>query len=112
MTTNLRTFNGCMTPCYLSIIFCRLGANSPQQGPSASDPSSPSQLRNRGGAEPSSSIFVAGGVSYSVESLDCGLILFRDFCSSAKRRTYLQRCPRFLLAVTLHLSQQEGMRRA
>ncbi|KAF8484766.1 hypothetical protein DFH94DRAFT_715967 [Russula ochroleuca] len=36
-------------------------ANSPKQGPSTSDPPSPSQLRNRGAAEPPSSIFVAGG---------------------------------------------------
>jgi hypothetical protein len=48
---------------------CRSGASSPQQGPSASNSSSPSQLRNRAGAASSSSIFVAGGVSYSFGSL-------------------------------------------
>ncbi|KAH9999877.1 hypothetical protein BJV77DRAFT_1064041 [Russula vinacea] len=38
-----------------------ISPNSPQEGLSTSNPSSPSQLRNRGTAEPSSSIFVAGG---------------------------------------------------
>ncbi|KAI9508943.1 hypothetical protein F5148DRAFT_1283501 [Russula earlei] len=36
-------------------------ASSPQQGPSTSDPPSPSGLRNRGRAASSSSVFVAGG---------------------------------------------------
>ena len=66
MTTISRTFNGCITmPCHLTIILCG-PANSPQEGLSTSNPSSPSQLRNRGTAEPSSSIFVAGGVCVTV----------------------------------------------
>jgi hypothetical protein len=88
------------------------GASSPQQGPSASNPSSPSQLRNRAGAASSSSIFVAGGVCYSFGSLRndvmTDLVPFYDHhCSSTKQRTCRQRCRLFLLAVARCWSRPE-----
>jgi len=64
---------------------------------STSNPPSPSQPQNHGGAE---SNFVAGGVCNSFwKSLNDSLILFRECYSSVKRRMYRQRYPHFLLAV-------------
>lgn len=57
------------TRSFHNTFFVNLGTPSPQQGPSTTVPPSPSQLRNRGGAAASSSIFVAGGVRHKLESL-------------------------------------------